>query len=388
MSNSSGKLQGGSIVSESRLGQIDLDLTEQACARLGDAVVDPAVWPELMVDICEGVGAQAALLLQTDVRTSDVPRTPNFEECTRYYFGNNWHLNDSRGKKGVPLLLAGESVIIDEDIFTPEEPFRDPFFNDCLLPHDVPWFAAIGFRSGSALWALSLQRSGRIGRYSKTDKRVLATLAPRLTEVATLSAALSGAALNGTTTALGLVGRPALAIGRFGAVLDVNAAADGLFDDELSVRNGRLSIRDADARAAFERFVACMGVILDTAALPTERIVVRRRGKPSVVIGLLPVPAAARTPFLGARAIVTFTELTPSRGPTAAVLMETFGMTPAEAKLAAIVAEGASLEEAADRLGIARETARAQIKSVFGKTDTRRQAELAARLAAIFRFGS
>lgn len=369
-------------------GEIDLGLLEQACARLGDAVIDPAVWPELMADICAGVGAQAALLLQSDARTFDVPRTPNFEECAQYYFSNNWHLNDTRAKKGVPLLLAGDSVIIDEDIFTPEDTRRDPFFNDCLLPHDVPWFGAIGFRSGSALWALSLQRSGRSGRYSKTDKRVLTTLAPRLSEVATLSAALGGAALNGATTALGLVGRPALAIGRFGAVLDVNAMADSLFDDELSVRNGRLSIRDADARAAFERFVACAGSTADTAALPAHSIVVRRRSKPPVVIGVLPVPAAVRTPFLGARAILTLTELTPGRGPNAAVLMESFGMTPAEAKLAAIVAEGVSLEAAAARLGIARETARAQIKSVFGKTGTRRQSELAARLAAMFRFGS
>jgi DNA-binding CsgD family transcriptional regulator len=375
-------------MSGSKPGAIDLGLLERACSRLGDAVIDPAVWPELMVDICEGAGAQAALLLQSDVRTCDVPRTPNFEECTQYYFGNNWHLNDSRGKKGVPLLLAGESVIIDEDIFTPEETRHDPFFNDCLLPHDVPWFGAIGFRAGSALWALSLQRSGRSGRYSKTDKRVLTTLAPRLTEVATLSVTLGTAALNGATTALGLVCRPALAIGRFGAVLDVNAAADGLFDDELSVRNDRLSIRDAGARAAFERFVACMGVIVDTAALPAEPIVVRRRNKPPVVIGVLPVPAAARTPFLGARAILTLTELAPGRGPNAAMLMEFFGMTPAEARLAATVAEGVSLEEAAARLGIARETARAQIKSVFAKTDTRRQGELAARLAAMFRFGS
>jgi hypothetical protein len=116
-------------VSESKLAKIDLDLTERACARLGDAVIDPAVWPELMADICAGVGAQAALLLQSDVRTFDVPRTPNFEECAQYYFGNNWHLNDTRAKKGVPLLLAGESVIIDEDIFTPDETRHEPFFN-------------------------------------------------------------------------------------------------------------------------------------------------------------------------------------------------------------------------------------------------------------------
>ncbi len=369
----------------SKSGAIDLGLLERACARLGDAVIDPAVWPDLMDDICAATSAKGAILLQTDVRTPDVPRTPGFEDCVQHYFRENWHTRDTRAT-GIPLLLAGAPVIIDEDFLTPDKIRRDPFYHECMLRYDAPWFGGIGFRSGSALWALALQRSGRSGRYSKTDKRVLATLAPRLTEVATLSATLGRAALNGATTALGLLGRPALAIDRLGAVLDVNAAADSLFDDEVSVRNGRLSIRDADARAAFERFVACMGVIVDTAALPTERIVVRRRNKPPVVIGVLPVPAAARTAFLGARAILTLTELAPARGSNVAVLAEYFKMTPAEARLAAIVAEGVSLEEAAARLGIARETARAQLKSVFAKTDTRRQGELAARLAAMFRF--
>ena len=51
----------------------------------------------------------------------------------------------------------------------------------------------------------------------------------------------------------------------------------------------------------------------------------------------------------------------------------------AEAKLAAKLALGSGIENAAASLGVSRETARTQLKAVFAKTNTRRQAELVAR---------
>ena len=53
----------------------------------------------------------------------------------------------------------------------------------------------------------------------------------------------------------------------------------------------------------------------------------------------------------------------------------------AEAKLAAKLALGSGIENAAASLGVSRETARTQLKAVFAKTNTRRQAELAALVA-------
>jgi hypothetical protein len=53
----------------------DFDQLEKACGRLGEAVLDPATWPALMEQICRSLGAAGAILLQTDARTPDVPRT-------------------------------------------------------------------------------------------------------------------------------------------------------------------------------------------------------------------------------------------------------------------------------------------------------------------------
>jgi DNA-binding CsgD family transcriptional regulator len=63
-------------------------------------------------------------------------------------------------------------------------------------------------------------------------------------------------------------------------------------------------------------------------------------------------------------------------------LRDWFGLTPAEARLAAALAEGASLEDFAATRGVTLNAARFLLKGVFAKTDTNRQPQLVARLQA------
>lgn len=58
------------------------------------------------------------------------------------------------------------------------------------------------------------------------------------------------------------------------------------------------------------------------------------------------------------------------------VAKELFDFTPAETALALELANGFSLEDAAEKLGIMRNTARAHLRAIFSKTGVRRQAEL------------
>ena len=53
-----------------------------------------------------------------------------------------------------------------------------------------------------------------------------------------------------------------------------------------------------------------------------------------------------------------------------------FGLTPAEARLALQLVAGETLRAAAAKLSITYETARTELKNIFNKTGTRRQAEL------------
>jgi DNA-binding CsgD family transcriptional regulator len=53
-----------------------------------------------------------------------------------------------------------------------------------------------------------------------------------------------------------------------------------------------------------------------------------------------------------------------------------FGLSPAEARLALRLITGETLRSAAAKLSISYETARTQLKNIFNKTGTCRQAEL------------
>jgi DNA-binding CsgD family transcriptional regulator len=109
---------------------------------------------------------------------------------------------------------------------------------------------------------------------------------------------------------------------------------------------------------------------------------VPRPDRRPLVLRVLPLAEAARSPFLGASALLTITDLEAERRPDPTLLAQVFGLTAAEARLAAFLAAGASLEEAANALGIAVGTARSQIKAVFAKTGTGRQGALVALLGA------
>jgi DNA-binding CsgD family transcriptional regulator len=65
-------------------------------------------------------------------------------------------------------------------------------------------------------------------------------------------------------------------------------------------------------------------------------------------------------------------------------LQQALGLSSAEAQLAAALAQGTSLKTYAEASGITEGTARVQLKSVFARTGTHRQAEL---VALIWRLG-
>jgi DNA-binding CsgD family transcriptional regulator len=65
------------------------------------------------------------------------------------------------------------------------------------------------------------------------------------------------------------------------------------------------------------------------------------------------------------------------RTPCGNKIAMTFGLTAAEMRVAGLIAEGKNAHQAARHLGRSYETVRNQLKSIFDKTDTRRQSALA-----------
>ena len=361
---------------------IDVGDLKRACERLAEAAVDPATWPDVMSDICNSVGAVRAVLLQSDIRTPDVPRIAPIDLGIQRYFKDGWHQRDLRSR-GVAFLQQDRKVITDQDVFTPEEMRRAPYFNELIYESGLKWWAAVGFLAGSSSWVLSLQRTAEEGPFEEAEKRLLAPLSQRLTEVASLSTAVGRIALTSALNALNAVCQPAIAIDRVGRVLDTNAAAEALFDEQICIRNRRLLVADARARSCLEKLIDQIRVTSDMAALPCESVIISRQQKGPVIARCLPVHRAAQTPFLGARALLILTTVEPKGGPKESLLSNTFGLTPAEAKVASIMAEGLNPERAAQQLGISKATVRNQLRAVFAKTATHRQGELVALLSRL-----
>lgn len=70
----------------------------------------------------------------------------------------------------------------------------------------------------------------------------------------------------------------------------------------------------------------------------------------------------------------------PDQSKSRELLLARFRLTPAEARVAAGLAQGMKLSAIAEHYGISVQTARSQLKSVFDKTGTHSQVQLVALL--------
>jgi DNA-binding CsgD family transcriptional regulator len=111
--------------------------------------------------------------------------------------------------------------------------------------------------------------------------------------------------------------------------------------------------------------------------------VIHREEAPWLLAEATPLSAFGSDLFACGRAILLLTDLTSPPQTDAKLLGIVFGLTPSEARLAAKLGSVFGLSDAAASLGIGLETARTQLKMIFAKTNTGRQAELVGILARL-----
>jgi DNA-binding CsgD family transcriptional regulator len=156
-----------------------------------------------------------------------------------------------------------------------------------------------------------------------------------------------------------------------------------LFGDDIRVDDGRLALRDRAATVTVAGLLDQVRASPETADLGAAPIIVRRGGRPYLLIRVLPIRVAASGAFLGAFVLLILTDLRTKSGLDPVIIGRAFGLTRAEARLATLVAGGMAPDAAARTLGISRGTTRAQLKAVFAKTETHRQSELLALLSRL-----
>jgi len=277
------------------------------------------------------------------------------------------------------------SVFLGEALVPHAELRRTAFYADFGKRFDIVQVVGATIDSGTAgMSVISISGSERRQPFSDTETTLLTALMPHMQQALKLHRRLVNAeqASNDLTGIIERSHRAFFLVDRHGRIVYMNGAAARLASkrDGICIDRDELCGANGDATARLRALVT--DAIRTSTAGGTGAGGVVTLGRPSglrPLIALVSAGSAAHRPAATknrAAALVSIDDPDSRVLPDAATLGEMFGLTPAEARLTRLVADGCSLAEAAARLGVRRETVRTRIKVIFEKTGTHRQAEL------------
>ena len=348
-------------------------MDERFLESLYEAAVVPELWPEILRRFqSEMRGAGAVMVTVAGGQARWISSSPEFDEVVATHFER--FPGNGRTARLIGRNHAG--FLRDIDIFTEEEMALEPVYADFLVPRGLGIGVATSIVSPSGeAFILHAERERREGPVDAAQIRTLDGLRPHLARAMLLSARLDFERARGATQALEAMGLPAAVLDRSGRPLSINASLAGMIPDAAQDRLARLTLTNPAADALLEAALATMGQMRVGAAV--RSIPIAQEGdRPPLIVHLSPVRGAAHDVFARASTILVVTPVVLGDAPSAAVVQGLFDLTPAEARLAALIAAGSRPRDAAATLGVTEETARTTLKRVMAKTGLHRQAEL------------
>lgn len=182
--------------------------------------------------------------------------------------------------------------------------------------------------------------------------------------------------------AIGRMSTATLIIDENGKILDKNVYAQEILEskDGLKIVGGMLEATYPSDNKRLRELIKqafTESVAKKSHGLPEAMSVTRKSSEVKLGIVIEPIPATSWASGSGEPTAVVYIRDSESKANTSAdIAKKLFDLTPAETSLSMQLANGLSLEEAAEALGIRRNTARAHLRSIFSKTGVRRQTEL------------
>jgi DNA-binding CsgD family transcriptional regulator/PAS domain-containing protein len=281
-----------------------------------------------------------------------------------------------------PWRARGPGVVNLGELVPAETVERSAFWNEFLLPR-APTFHGLALRLDAPRgdWTfLNFWRQRGSDPFGEAEGRLLTGLMPHIGRALAARARLaaSGRALSALDAL-----RDGVAV--FDAVGQLRLANTALRvmageQDGLALTPRAVVLADRAAQAAMMQALA--GALHDARATSTV-FAPRASGAEPWRIRAVPVPRGAGPLGGEAGAVLIVTDTAHPPAPAEPLLIRLFGLTAAEAALAASLLAGRSLAEHARARRIAHATARTQLARVLDKTGCRRQAELVARLAPL-----
>ena len=351
---------------------------EVALDAFHDAALGLQRWEDALQSVTEALGARSCVLIPMDQDLS-VRRRLQLESRSHARFTSLWldridEAPDPHTTRPGLLNLDHHPTVIEHQIASDEERAGMPYYRSIAAPGDRHWWASIRFRTRCRAWALPLYRTGRQGPYTIEEARRLDRIMPAIRRTVAFTEIVMEARASERLDTLADFGFPAFLLDGKGLVLRFNAAAGNILGPDIWINRDRLT---SDSRRLSRTLRDLCARPPDDPACPQAALMMRD-GVPWLVAQVARLSSLAQGVFHGGQRLLILRPVAPNGRIDAETLTAIFGLTPAEARLASELAVGQGLNAACAQLGIGRETGRTHLKSIFRKTHTRGQAELAA----------
>jgi DNA-binding CsgD family transcriptional regulator len=352
-------------------------------ARIYDAAAERALWSEAAFSVMRHFAAQSCIFVVGDaVRVRLAATTLNDRTqqqwAEHYRQVDSWNIGANRRPPGT--AFRGHDLI-PQQAYAESELYRD------LARHD----GAYWFLGGSA----SVDRAGRMTfglhrppdakDFTPADQRQLQLLLPHLQTALRLTFRFESLEATASTglAFLNSMRMGVAVVDATGRVLCANRAAEGIAAARDGFSLGSLAAGVAAARHDDTRrlHTAITRASAGGSTQPHALALSRPSGRRAYQVLVAPLPRRVRADAPAAvAALIAITDPEADARIPAERAAELYGLTPREAEMAALLAAGLSLDQAADRLAVTRETARTFVKSLLTKTGTRRQSQFVALL--------
>jgi DNA-binding CsgD family transcriptional regulator len=291
------------------------------------------------------------------------------------------YLGEVNPRIGAMAQAMPHQVLSEPDFVSVEERGRSALYQELLASNDSD-LSCIGRLNpiGNMQVAWCVLRPGQNGDYSNAERHALRMALPSMDVAVRLHMAVEqrGAQLVGQ--AFENLGVAAFLFDRQGRVITLSQAAVGMVQRQtfLRLNRGQLTATEATCNSHLQQAIhrSCRSDSILDAPLP----VALRSIEGVVVADIARVPLDGPSFGSGAAAIMLVPQ-SPTHENVRAALTQAFGLTAAEANIAALLAAGTDVQQVARLRRASIQTVRSQIKTILSKTGARSQAHLVAIIA-------
>ncbi|NBA93709.1 helix-turn-helix transcriptional regulator [Pseudomonas sp. R5(2019)] len=278
-----------------------------------------------------------------------------------------------------------DTVFTEQDVMTDEQWVSCSYFLDCCRSYDVRHIMGVNVSTvDEGVLRLRITRSSEGASFDSADRALCALLIPHLRQSLHVHNLLGRSESLGElyAQAINRLSLASIVLDESGFVLQLNDVARSLLDqaDGLKLVGGRLEATyPSDNRELHKLLHGAFDQAHQQGARDSREVLSISRPSGEVNLGVVveAIPAQGWGEGKGQpRVVVYVRDAVGKSQANNGVAKQLFNFTPAETALALELANGLSLEEAAEELGIMRNTARAHLRAIFSKTGVRRQAEL------------